>query len=72
MQLRQHGNQSMVAVSANHSERRHELGLRYQHQFRPSSNNNGFAQNTPQVDGPYLITNFMAYNHDNRGFFPQD
>jgi signal peptidase I len=46
--------------------------LRYQHQFRPSSNNNGFAQNTPQVDGPYLITNFMAYNHDNRGFFPQD
>jgi len=46
--------------------------LRYQHQFHPNSGSRGFAQNYPQVDGPYLITNFMAYNHYENGSFPHD
>ncbi|HMP17696.1 MAG TPA: S26 family signal peptidase, partial [Gemmatales bacterium] len=40
--------------------------------WRSTGNERGWATNYPQIDGPYLITNFMAYNHDSRGFFPQD
>lgn len=36
--------------------------LRYQHQFQPVKTG-GITLGNPPVDGPHLITNFMAYNH---------
>lgn len=46
--------------------------LRYQHQFTPTKFGGGFAATQPPVNGPHLITNFMAYNHAEGGRFPHD
>jgi signal peptidase I len=43
--------------------------LRYQHNFRPATLQ-GFAGQFPAVDGPHLITDFLAYNQSVR--FPHD
>ncbi len=45
--------------------------LRYQHQFQPI-NRDGKPLGNPPVDGPHLITNYMAYNHMENRFQQSD
>ncbi|MFO0816053.1 MAG: S26 family signal peptidase [Gemmatales bacterium] len=46
--------------------------LRYQHNFNPTKMGGGFAGMQDPINGPHIITDFLAYNHSDRGMFPHD